>query len=56
MGVVRIDDYLEKEIEKIIKTDENRFRYPSKTTFLNIIINDYLTKKSRSQNKCRTKN
>jgi len=40
MGVVRIDDGLEKEIEDILKRDENRFKYPSKTAFLNVIIND----------------
>ena len=40
MGVVRIDDRLEKEIEDILKRDENRFKYPSKTAFLNMIIYD----------------
>ncbi|MBW2964038.1 hypothetical protein KY363_01135 [Candidatus Woesearchaeota archaeon] len=42
MGVVRIDDSLDKEIDSLIKSPENRFRYPSKSAFLNIIINDYL--------------
>ena len=41
MGVVRIDDALEKEIAGFIRRPENRYRYPSKSTFLNIIINDF---------------
>ncbi|MBU2561087.1 MAG: hypothetical protein KKD17_02235 [Nanoarchaeota archaeon] len=40
MGVVRIDDKLEKQIEELIKKDENKYRYPSKTTFLNILIHE----------------
>ncbi|MBW2971952.1 hypothetical protein KY359_02850 [Candidatus Woesearchaeota archaeon] len=42
MGVVRIDDKLEKDIESLIKKDENRYRYPSKTAFLNMIIHERL--------------
>jgi len=44
MGVVRIDDELEKEIAEIMKKPENRFKYPSKTVFLNIIIHEHLQK------------
>jgi hypothetical protein len=47
MGVVRIDDGLEKDIEALLSKSENRFRYPSKTAFLNIIINDYLNAKKK---------
>jgi hypothetical protein len=54
MGVVRIDDALEKEIAAFIKRPENRYRYPSKSIFLNIIINDYFTElKSRSKKEVR---
>jgi hypothetical protein len=42
MGVVRIDDELEKQIAELIKKAENKYRYPSKTTFLNIIIHERL--------------
>jgi hypothetical protein len=42
LGVVRIDDKLDKEIEEILKREENRFRYPSKTAFLNLLIYDRL--------------
>ncbi len=44
MGVVRIDDALEKEIEAILKRPENRYKYPSKTILLNIIIDEHLNK------------
>ncbi|HII71571.1 TPA: hypothetical protein HA265_02340 [Candidatus Woesearchaeota archaeon] len=43
MGVVRIDDSLEKEIGAFIKKEENRFRYPSKTAFLNVVIHEHLS-------------
>jgi len=49
VGVVRIDDGLEKEIEELIARSENKFKYPSKTAFLNIIINDNLSKLSKSK-------
>ncbi|MBN1544029.1 hypothetical protein JW898_01050 [Candidatus Woesearchaeota archaeon] len=42
MGVVRIDDMLEKQVEELIKKDENRYKYPSKTAFLNMIIHERL--------------
>ena len=51
MGVVRIDDELEKEIEEILKRPENRYRYPSKTILLNIIINDYLQRLKKKREK-----
>jgi hypothetical protein len=47
MGVVRIDDALEQEIETLLKRDENRFRYPSKTAFLNIILHERLLKERK---------
>ncbi|MFH1064701.1 MAG: hypothetical protein V1729_06465 [Candidatus Woesearchaeota archaeon] len=47
MGVVRIDNELEQEIEALIKRRENRFKYPSKSAFLNVIINDYLVKQKK---------
>lgn len=42
MGVVRIDDELDRQIESILKLDENKYRYPSKTTFLNIVLHEHL--------------
>ena len=47
MGVVRIDDSLDKEIEAILKKPENRYRYPSKTILLNIIIHEHLQKQKK---------
>ena len=47
MGVVRIDNELDKAIDKILKKPENKYRYPSKTAFLNIILNDYLIKEAK---------
>lgn len=44
MGVVRIDDELDREVESILKKPENRYRYPSKTILLNVMIDEYLRK------------
>jgi hypothetical protein len=49
MGVVRIDDELEKAIEKVLSKEENRYRYPSKTAFLNIIISDALKRQKKKE-------
>ena len=49
MGVVRIDDELEKEIELILKKAENKYRFPSKTTFLNILIHEHLLELKRKK-------
>ncbi|MFC1741165.1 hypothetical protein ACFL3V_01370 [Nanoarchaeota archaeon] len=50
MGVVRIDNALEKEIAAFIKRQDNKYRYPSKSAFLNIMINDYFeNQRSRSK-------
>ncbi|MBW2967536.1 hypothetical protein KY362_03550 [Candidatus Woesearchaeota archaeon] len=42
MGVVRIDDELDKQIESLLKKEENRYRFPSKTTFLNVVLHEHL--------------
>lgn len=42
MGVVRIDDELDNEIEKILRRPENKYKYPSKTNLLNVIVHEYL--------------
>ena len=42
MGVVRIDDRLERDIGKLLKKEENKYKYPSKSAFLNIIIYEKL--------------
>ena len=44
MGVVRIDDTLDKEIESILKRPENKYKYPSKTILLNIILDEHIQK------------
>jgi hypothetical protein len=44
VGVVRIDDGLDREIESLLQKEENKYRYPSKTTLLNIIVHEYLLK------------
>jgi hypothetical protein len=49
MGVVRIDDGLEKDIEALLSKSENRFKYPSKTAFLNIMISDYLNSQKKKK-------
>lgn len=49
MGVVRIDDALEKEIEAILKKPENKYKYPSKTILLNIIIDEHLQKMKKKR-------
>lgn len=49
MGVVRIDDGLDKEIETILKRPENRYRYPSKTILLNVIIHEHLQKQDKKE-------
>ncbi len=54
MGVVRIDDALEKEIAQFIKRTENKYKYPSKSNFLNIIINDFF-QENISRNKSNSK-
>ena len=47
MGVVRIDDELDRMIEEILKRPENRYRYPSKTILLNVIIHEHLQKQKK---------
>jgi hypothetical protein len=47
LGVVRIDDGLEKEIAEFIARQENKFRHPSKSAFLNIIISDYFASRKK---------
>ncbi|MBW2996841.1 hypothetical protein KY349_00705 [Candidatus Woesearchaeota archaeon] len=47
MGVVRIDDNLDKEIEAILKRPENKYKYPSKTILLNMIIHEHLQKQKK---------
>ncbi len=42
MGVVRIDNKLDREIEKLLKKEANRYKYPSKSAFLNIILHEKL--------------
>ncbi len=49
MGVVRIDDGLEEEINNLIAKGENRFRYPSKTAFLNILIHEHFVSLSKKK-------
>ena len=51
MGVVRIDDELERDIEELRKKEENRYKYPCKTTFLNIIIHERLLEMKKKQKK-----
>ncbi len=51
MGVVRIDDELEKEIEQILKMPENKYRYPSKTAFLNIMIHERMLEMKKAKDK-----
>ena len=51
MGVVRIDDDLEKEIEQILKRPENKYKFPSKTTFLNVLIHEHILDMSKRKGK-----
>ncbi len=38
MAVVRIDDRLLKEIKKFLQKDENRYRHPSVSAFINYAL------------------
>jgi len=42
MGVIRIDDKLQKEIEGWIKENGNKYQYPSISSFVNSAIYEKL--------------
>ena len=44
MAVVRIDDELLEEIRKFIGKEENRYKYPSVTAFLNVLVYEKMHK------------
>ncbi|MBI2972072.1 MAG: hypothetical protein HYY37_06640 [Candidatus Aenigmarchaeota archaeon] len=38
MAVVRLDDHLLEEIKKFLEKDDNKYRYPSVSAFLNFLV------------------
>lgn len=49
MGVVRIDDDLQKEILKIISKKGNKYQFPSITAFINSAIYDKIQKEDEKE-------
>ena len=44
MAVVRIDDKLLREIKKFLQRDENRYRHPSVSAFINYALYEKIEK------------
>ena len=44
MGIVRIDDKLQKEIQEWIKKNGNKYQHPSITSFINSAIYEKIQK------------
>ena len=44
-SVVKIDSSLLKRIEDYIQKEENRLKFVNKKQFIDMIVNDFLTKK-----------
>jgi len=38
MGVVRIDDGLLRQLKKLLKDEEYKYKYPSIASFINILL------------------
>ncbi len=51
MAVVRIDDELLMEIKKFIEKEENRYKYPSVTAFLNMFIYEKMKELNNNKRK-----
>ncbi|MCK4729903.1 MAG: hypothetical protein KAT28_01150 [Candidatus Aenigmarchaeota archaeon] len=51
MGVVRVDDKLQKDIQKWIKKNGNKYQYPSITAFINNAIYEKLKKDGENGSK-----
>ena len=51
MGVVRIDDKLLKEVEDFIDEDENKYKYPSVSAFINNAVYEKLTELRKDNKK-----
>ena len=46
-SVVKIDAVLFKQIENLIKKDENRLRFVNKKQFIDLAVNEFLNKIKR---------
>lgn len=44
MGVVRIDDELLKKLLKELEKPENKYKYPSISNFINLVVYEKLNK------------
>lgn len=51
MGVVRIDDKLQKEIQRFLSKDENKYKHPSMAAFINYIMSQELKKMEKENDK-----
>ncbi len=50
MGVVRIDDKLKKQILDFINDDDNKYQYPTISTFINSAIHEKLKRVNGDKN------
>lgn len=48
MGVVRIDDKLLSEIKKVLKEEDNKYRYGSIASFINSVIHESLKEREKN--------
>ena len=51
MGVVRINDELLKKIQDWLNDDENKYKHPSISSFVNSVIYEKLKKLEKEMNK-----
>lgn len=51
MAVVRIDDKLLREIKGFVEREENRYKYPSVSAFLNLVIYEKMHEISEKKKK-----
>ncbi len=49
MAVVRIDDKLLKKVKEFLDNNDNRYQYPSLSSFINNVIYEKLNKISRKR-------
>jgi len=49
MGIVRIDNELQKEIIEFIKKKENKYHYPSISAFINLAVYEKLKQEKNAK-------
>ncbi|OIO40498.1 hypothetical protein AUJ10_03025 [Candidatus Pacearchaeota archaeon CG1_02_31_27] len=50
MGVVRIDDGLLRQLKKLLKDEEYKYKYPSIASFINILLYEKLKNIEKENN------